>query len=282
MTRWIFVSDLQLKPDLDEHEERRRLLIERVAAEKPHFVIHGGDHVAGAVNDDPEEVHRVELMWAAYHRVMAPLQGQCPVISTIGNHDQTGSPPSSGNYLKQVGRQGKTTYHAKTIRGVHIANLDVLTGRHRGGFKDGAQAHWLKRDLRAKRQARCTIVVGHYPIIVAPWLVDHSILRDEERGTSGLLLPMLLDEGVDLYLCGHLHAYERVRYKTILQIMTSASDIFFDDMGEKPSEYTQAFDDRQTYVRFALEDSTIRGEAVSAEGDVIDQWTRELNPKPAW
>jgi hypothetical protein len=280
MTRWIFVSDLQLEPIGGDHEERRRLLIERVAAEKPHFVIDGGDHVDGAVRDDPEETDRVELMWAAYHRIMAPLENLCPVLSTIGNHDQTGAPPSSENYLRQVGRQGKTTYHAKTIRGVHIANLDVLTGRHRGGFADGAQARWLRRDLLAKRQARCTIVVGHYPIIVAPWCVDHSILRDEEPGTSGVLLPMLLDAGVDLYLCGHLHAYERVRYKTMSQIMTSASDIFFPDMGEKLSEHTQAFDDRQTYVRFALEDSTIRGEAVSAEGDVIDQWKQELNPKP--
>ena len=45
MTRWIFVSDLQLRPDDAEHEERRRLLIERVAAEKPDFVIDGGDIV---------------------------------------------------------------------------------------------------------------------------------------------------------------------------------------------------------------------------------------------
>lgn len=239
MTRWIFVSDLQLKPDHDDHEERRRLLIERVAAEKPHFVIHGGDHIAGAVNDDPEEVHRVELMWAAYHRVMAPLANLCPVISTIGNHDQTGVPPSSENYLQQVGRQGKTTYHAKTIRGVHIANLDVLTGRHRGGFKDGMQARWLRSDLLAKRQARCTVVVGHYPTIVAPWLVEHSVLRNEEPDTSGLLLPMLIDAGVDLYLCGHLHAYEQARYKTVSQVMASASDIFFPDMGEKPSEHTR-------------------------------------------
>ena len=34
----------------------------------------------------------------------------------------------------------------------------------------------------------------------------HSVLRDEQPGESGLLLPMLLDGGVDLYLCGHLHA----------------------------------------------------------------------------
>jgi hypothetical protein len=62
--------------------------------------------------------------------------------------------------------------------------------------------------------------------------------------------------------------------------MTSASDIFFEDMGDRPGECRIAFDKRQTYIRFALENSTIRGEAVSADGQIIDEWTQELLPKP--
>ena len=227
MTRWIFVSDLQLRPDDGEHEKRRRLLMERVAAEKPEFVIDGGDHVAGAVNDEPEEAERVALMWAAYHRAMQPLQGLCPVISTIGNHDQTGSDPSPEEYLRQVGRQGRRTWHALSIGGVHVAILDVLDGRHRGGFTDRTQARWLRRDLRAPRRARCTVVAGHYPILVPPCLREHSVLREEEPGDPGMLLPILLEGSADLYLCGHLHAYERARHGTLTQVMTSASDIFF-------------------------------------------------------
>ncbi len=280
MTRWIFVSDLQLRPDDREHEERRRLLIEQVAAERPDFVIDGGDHVAGAVNDEPEEAERVALMWTAYHRVVKPLRGLCPVISTVGNHDQTGSDPSSEEFLRQVGRQGRRTWHAGTIGGVHIAVLDVLNGRHRGGFADRAQARWLRRDLRSPRRAPCTVVAGHYPVLVAPWVREHSVLCDEEPGDPGPLLPMLLEGGVDLYLCGHLHAYERARHGTLTQVMTSASDIFFDDMEKKPGEHRIAFDRRQSYVRFTLEDSTILGEAVSADGNIIDEWSQELLPKP--
>ena len=278
MTCWIFVSDLQLA-NPDPHEERKRRLIERVAAEKPQFVINGGDHINGGVNDDPEELRKAQQMWKTYHHVMSPLKQLCPVISTVGNHDQTGSDPSSQEYLRQVGRHGRATYHARTIAGVHIANMDVVAGRHCGELMDRAQARWLRRDLRAARRAGCTVVVGHYPIIVAPWLLEHSVLCDEQPGASGLLLPMLLDGGVDLYLCGHLHAYERARCKTMTQVMTSASDLFFPEMREKPGEFTKAFDERKTYIRFALEDSTIRGEAISAEGDVVDQWTQELNPK---
>ena len=182
MTRWIFVSDLQLRPDDPGHEERRRLLIERVAAEKPDFVIDGGDHVAGAVNDEPEEAERVALMWAAYHRVTRPLRGLCPVISTVGNHDQTGSDPSSEEFLRQVGRQGRGTWHAGTIGGVHIAILDVLNGRHRGGFADRAQARWLRRDLRASRRARCTVAAGHYPILVPPGCANTRCCATKNRG----------------------------------------------------------------------------------------------------
>jgi hypothetical protein len=61
------------------------------------------------------------------------------------------------------------------------------------------------------------------------------------------------------------------------QLMTSASAPVLSEMRENPGEYREAFGEWQTYVRFTLEDSTIRGEAVSAEGDVVDQWTQKLN-----
>lgn len=278
--RWVFVSDLQLTPETAEREDRRRLLIERVAAEKPHLVIDGGDHVAGAVNDDPEERHNVALMWEAYHRVMAPLRDLCPVIHSLGNHDQTGTQPSNDEFLRQVGRDGKSTYHATTIGGVHFVSLNVVAGRHRGGFSNRAQINWLRRDLRTPRRARCTVAVGHYPIVVADWLKEHSVLGDEEPGGRGLLLPMLLEAGVDLYLCGHLHVYQRSRVKSLTHVMASGSDSFFPEMREKPGEHSVAFDERQTYVRFVLEETAVRAEAVAADGDIVDQWTQKLNPKP--
>jgi len=276
VTRWIFASDLQLE-NPDPHEERKRRLIERVAEEKPQFVINGGDHINGVVNDDHEEFRNARQMWKTYHRVMSPLKELCPVISTVGNHDQTGSDPSSEEYLRQVGRHGRATYCARTIAGVHIANMDVVAGRHCGELMDRTQARWLRRDLRARRRARCTVVVGHYPIFTAPVLQQHSLLRDEQTSENGFLLPLLCDAGVDLYLCGHLHTYERCRYKRMTQLMTSASAPVLSEMRENPGEYREAFGEWQTYVRFTLEDSTIRGEAVSAEGDVVDQWTQKLN-----
>ena len=281
-TRWIFISDLQLGQGR-AHEKLVRRLVEQVAAEKPDFIINGGDHVSGAVTAGAEERKKVKQMWAAYHEITAPLRDMCPVISTIGNHDQTGATVSSAEFVRQTGRPGQPNYYARTIGGVHIVNLDVVAGRHRGGFKDREQARWLRRHLRRARQARCTVAVGHYPIVLASWLynsADPSLLYNEDSGEQGDLLPLLLEARVDLYLCGHLHAYERDRYKQLTQVMASTSYLFLEDMRSKPGKHTKTFVDKQNYVRFALSGSSIRAEAVAIDGEVIDRWTQKLTAKP--
>ena len=280
-TRWVFISDLQVG-QANGHEESVRRLVEQAAEERPDFVINGGDHIHGAVKAGAEERRNVKKMWADYQNIIAPLQKLCPVISTIGNHDQTGAAVSSAEFVRQTGRLGQANYYARTIGGVHIVNLDVVAARHRGGFTDRAQARWLRRHLRRPRQARCTVAVGHYPIVLASCLyesADPSLLYNEKTGAQGDLLPLLLDARVDLYLCGHLHAYQRDRYKTLTQVMASASYLFIEEMRDKPGKQTRAFDERQNYVRFALSGSTIRAEAVAIDGDVIDRWTQKLTAK---
>ncbi len=287
-TRWIFISDLQLGHSsavVSDNDERARRLIELVAAEKPDFVINGGDHINGAVKADPSERANVKRMWRDYHRVMKPLQNICPVISTVGNHDQTGAAASSVEYRRQTGRAGKPSYYARTIRGVHVVTVDTVVRKHRGGFAAGtAQARWLRRDLQRPRKASCTVVVGHYPILTASWLAamgDPSLLFfTKQAGTQPVLLPMLLDAGVDLYLCGHLHAYERARYQGMTQVMAGAPGIAFAEMREKPpGPYSKVYDERQGYIGFTLAGSSIRAKAVSLEGEVMDQWTQKLKSK---
>ena len=274
-----FRQDLQLghlSRAVRDNDERARRLIERVAEEQPDFVIDGGDHINGAVCDDRSERTHVKRMWRDYHRIMEPLREVCPVISTIGNHDQTGSAASSEEYCLQTGRAGKPTYYAATVRGVHVVTLDTVVGWHRGGFAAGtAQARWLRRHLPRLRKAPCTVVVGHYPILTASWLYD----IDAAVG-QGALFSMLVDAGVDLYLCGHLHAYERARNRRLTQAMAGPPEIAYAHLRVKPpGKDSKVFDERQGYICFTLGDASIRGEAVSLEGEVMDQWTQKLNPK---
>ena len=108
-TRWLLVSDLQFGHSskvIKDNDKRARRLIELVADEKPDFVVNGGDHINGAVNDDRAERENVKRMWKDYHRIMESLRDVCPVISTIGNHDHTGAAASSEEYCRQTGRPG--------------------------------------------------------------------------------------------------------------------------------------------------------------------------------
>ena len=45
----------------------------------------------------------------------------------------------------------------------------------------------------------------------------------------------------------------------------------------EPNAYCQALDERQGCVRFTLTEHSIRGEAVSLDGTVIDTWSQRLN-----
>ena len=82
---------------------------------------------------------------------------------------------------------------------------------------------------------------------------------------------MLLDAGVDLYLCGHLHIYERTRYQRLTQVMAGAPDKvpFKKLLSDPPNKHSRVVDERACYVRFTLTGNTSRGEAVALDGDVM-------------
>lgn len=287
MTRWILISDLHLghKNPRIYHHERMRIMIDQVVREAPDFVINAGDHINGAVTDGETERHNVQRLWAEYHRVTRPLTERCPVISVIGNHDQTGQAADSKVYCQQTGRAGKPTYYIATIGGVQVIALDVAKRRHHADFAVGTAQHkWLRQVLVRGRQARCTIAVGHFPLFLVPWLYDNwysdsSLHYNEVNDCEGILLPMLLDAGVDLYLCGHLHIYERTRYQSLTQVMAGTPDEvpFKKLLSDPPNKHCRVVDERACYVRFTLTGNTIRGEAVALDGDVIDTWAQQLN-----
>ncbi len=306
MTRWILISDLHLgnaAPRPKDHFERMQYMVDRVARDAPDFVINAGDSVHGAVIDGEAERRNVQRYWADYHRLIRPLARRCPVLSAIGNHDQTGSAyrprvqsqchsydtsyaADSRVFCRQTGRAGKPPYYSTTIGGVRLVALNVAERRHHGGFAARTAQHkWLQRLLNRRRQARCTAVIGHYPIFLQPWLYDNSdssLHYNDVTKSEGILLPMLLDAGVDLYLCGHHHIYERARYRRLTQVMAGAPEkiAFKQLLTEPPHQHCRLVDARASYVRFTLTARTIRGEAMAFNGDVIDTWVQRLSGAP--
>jgi DNA repair exonuclease SbcCD nuclease subunit len=281
---WIHVTDLQLgfgKSADNDNDTSARRLIEQVASEEVDFVINSGDLIHGAHADQTLET--IVEYWSDYQTTVKPLEGKSPILSAPGNHDMTREDRSMERYCLETGRADKPPYYAATIQGVHVICLNVVSALHRGGFPKGSeQEAWLKQELNRLPQARCLIAVGHYPIFLSPDFYgrfsDSSLHYDERTGQAGDLLPILLEAGVDLYLCGHLHTYERTRYGRLSQVMAGAYGVAYPDlMPYQPNQYCQALDERQCYVRYTLTEDSIHAEALSLQGTVVDAWSQTLN-----
>ena len=262
-------------------------LVQAVLREHPDFVIHSGDCVHGTPFDaeagrNPEYDRIHEEHWRMYRDTIAPLLEYCPFLSVVGNHDHTFPDLRTDLFCRHNGRDGMPPFYSWTFDGVQVICLDVVPNRHRGGFSGAtAQESWLVEELAAPTNTYCRVVVGHYPIFIAAEVshcVDETLRFDEERGDPGQLLPLLLQHEVDFYLCGHMHVYERARYRNLTQVQAGASRIAYEGLlNMAPSRCLQVQDERQGFVVFELLDDRIEVQAIALGGDRIDSWVQRLN-----
>ena len=82
----------------------------------------------------------------------------------------------------------------------HVVALNSNCGPAGGCGADSPQAHWLRADLAA-HPSRCTLAYAHHPRF-------SSGLHGSDR-TLASLWRILAAGGVDVYLAGHDHHYER-------------------------------------------------------------------------
>lgn len=179
----------------------------RIAQEQPDFLLHVGD----IVYPTGMQGHYS----SAFFRPFAPVLLQAPVFATLGNHD----------VLEDTGRQalanfrappddftGDGRFYAVVWGSVRVIVLDLNPPA--GKFvEDGAAAapdpdaerhpayEFLRRQLEAATEP-WLVVASHYPILSASRQRDQPDLQK-------YLLPLLQRHAVDLYLCGHDHAYQR-------------------------------------------------------------------------
>lgn len=192
--RFSFITDTQMDTVV------ARKAAERIAAQRPAFVLHGGDMVQSGGSDE---------QWAEYLRSIAPFARSRPLVPAAGNHDWYFDSEGE-NLAKFFGLTPEHAYFRYTAGAVDVfvLNSSPLTGRE----QRNAQLAWLRSalsDARRDRPNGWRVVVFHHPPFSLG--IAHAGYLWEPRASAlrKYYVPLFEDEGVHLVLNGHTHLFER-------------------------------------------------------------------------
>jgi 3',5'-cyclic AMP phosphodiesterase CpdA len=164
-------------------------MAERHRRDPVDLVLLGGDNIYPDGN--------LSLVEAAFQRpYRALLQADVPFHAVLGNHDIRTANGIPQQHYRPFGMEGR--WYTLKRGPAEIFLLDT-----NGNADWTSQMRWLDAALLASR-APWKLVVGHHPIYSAGHYGDQPQL-------IGRLTPLFRRHGVQLYIHGHEHSYERTR-----------------------------------------------------------------------
>lgn len=198
------------------------------------WILHAGDYACA----DDRGVLEYEATWDAFFRQVEPLAEGKAYATLMGNHGVVchsygdyGCPAMYSNasvfrarFSPPHAESGSPTpaWYSFDYGNAHFVFVDTETSyphspegagsqRPYGAGPFGDQLAWLKADLTranlpASRAARpWLIVAGHRPLYSSERVDSPANVLETVRSTFE---PLFLEARVDLYLCGHVHAFE--------------------------------------------------------------------------
>ena len=187
---------------------------------------------------EPSSGRSYEAVYSRFLRVVENVSARAPYHVCPGNHDVTCHATTDHgctNYQKNFSAlnrnyqmpgyslRGHNMWYSYDLGPVHFVSISTETdypsapttpktwlgGGAGGGFGD--QIKWLEHDLAAaanKTSTRWIVVTGHRPWYSSsetdwPLLTPIHLRKAFEQ--------MMYDYGVDMYVCGHKHFYERTK-----------------------------------------------------------------------
>jgi len=186
------------------------------------LVVHAGDVCYAGTGDDWE----FEEVWDVWEDLVQPIAANVPYMFAVGNHEHYYNYTAFDTRFKlpgdECGGNGNFWYS------IDYGNAHYQFFSTEQPFQPGSvQYQWMEQDLinavKNRNLRPWIILLGHRPMYstdVGEW-VDH---RPGGRIQSELE-PLFLKYGVDLYLCGHQHMYERV-YPNINGTVVATGNVY--------------------------------------------------------
>ena len=188
--RFGWIADT-MRPNTDDAADR-------LAAETPELVLHGGDF---QYQTNPADT------WNSQLAALAPLTSTAAFHLVVGNHEFEGQDEISVMWDRLFGGQAgvpiQQRHHAFTWGSVRFLALNSEASGWLNA--ESPQLEWLRQELQAVDDD--PDVLYAIPFFHRPYYTL-SMYWSSNTTTRDLLHPLFRDHGVPLVLCGHVHAYE--------------------------------------------------------------------------
>jgi len=203
-------------------------------------------------------------------------------LPVCGNHEYRGNTQAVVDYSKISRRWDmQAKYYSRTFSdkgtSVKVIFLDTtpIIEKYRNdtiGYPDavrqdvGAQLAWLDKELAEASEA-WIVVAGHHPIY-ADTSKDESERSDMQRKVDSILRR----HKVDMYICGHIHNFQHIRYNGIDYVVNSAGSLSRKKV--KPIDGTVFTSGEAGFSILGVSESRLTLSMVDSKGTVIHQIVR--------
>ncbi|URE13557.1 RNA-binding protein C23E6.01c [Musa troglodytarum] len=151
-------------------------------------------------------------LWDSFGALVQPLASSRPWMVTEGNHEKesivffkSGFQAYNARWKMPYEESGSTSnlYYSFEVAGVHI----IMLGSYADYDENSDQYAWLKTDLaRIDRERTPWLLV----LLHVPWYNSNWAHQGEGKSMMAAMEPLLYAAGVDIFIAGHVHAYERM------------------------------------------------------------------------
>ena len=235
--RFAYLGDTHITADKKPMEAIARCLHHaQNQADKPQFILHGGDTIMDALVLDRSAVQK---QWDAWQPVMK-ADNSLPIEHCIGNHDVWGlesakTDPLYGKKWAAEQMRISNRYRSFDRNGWHFIVLDSVQptpeGKWYTGQLDAEQMDWLKADLTKTDPKTPVLILSHIPILSATPFAGRGSAKAGELTVSGGMMHTDSADLVTLFyqhpnvkaaLSGHTHLLDRVDYNGVAYLCNGA------------------------------------------------------------
>ncbi len=237
--------------------QRRKMLVNHIAGERPAFVAITGDLVLnGSSTAD----------WSVFDAEIAPLKSAVPIFPVLGNHDLRGNLQSAlKNYFQRFPALRNRRWYSMQFGSAWFFMLDSSADQ-----VDGDEWKWLRSNLASlPADAKYVFFLMHHPPITRSsdrmFGGGHSARPQEQKLMDLIEGAQTSSRAHFLVFSGHVHNYERYEHGGVEYIVSGGGGATPYMVDRQPGDHYDDPGPTYHYCRLTITPEGLKGEMVKME-----------------